>query len=193
MSDTTPGQPQPDQPQQPAQPGYPQQGYPQQGYDQQGYPQQGYPQQGYDQQGYPQQSSAEVAAVQPQFQPMGAYGTPGPIGQIRSTGMSILLVIVTLGIYSIIWYYKTHSEMKAHSGSGLGGGVALLLSIFVGFVMPFLSSSEVGGLYTRRGQAAPVSGVTGCWMFLPLIGGIIWFVKTNGALNDYWRSLGAQG
>jgi hypothetical protein len=28
---------------------------------------------------------------------------------------------------------------------------------------------------------------------LPLIGSIIWFVKTNGALNAYWRSVGAQG
>jgi len=45
----------------------------------------------------------------------------------------------------------------------------------------------------RRGQAKPVSAATGAWIILPLIGSIIWFVKTNGALNDYWRSVGAQG
>ncbi len=131
--------------------------------------------------------------------PMATYGAPvgaAPIGQIRSTGTCILLTVVTLGIYTLYWYYKTHSEMKEHSGTGIGGGVALLLAILVGIVMPFLSSSEVGGLYERRGQAKPVSGVTGLWFLLLgwffLVGAIVWFVKTNSALNDYWRSLGAE-
>jgi len=57
--------------------------------------------------------------------------------------------------------------------------------------MPFLTSSETGKAYERRGQQPPVTAVTGCWILLPIVGGIIWFVKTNGALNDYWRSLGA--
>jgi hypothetical protein len=129
-------------------------------------------------------------------QPYGAPGQLGPAGEIRSTGTCILLAIVTLGIYSLYWYYKTHSEMKAHSGQGLGGGLALVLAFFVGIVMPYITSSEVGGLYTRRGQEAPVSAMTGLWYFpgmLIIVGPIIWFVKTNGALNDYWRSVGATG
>lgn len=129
-----------------------------------------------------------------------AYGgvpTVAPIGQIRSTGTCVLLTIVTLGFYTWYWFYKTHDEMKQHSGTGLGGGVALILAIFVGFVMPFLTSNEVGGLYERRGQAKPVSASTGLWYLLLgwffFVGAIVWFVKTNGALNDYWRSVGAQG
>ena len=131
--------------------------------------------------------------------PAAAYGGvpaapgAGPIGEIRSTGTCIVLTIVTLGIYTWFWYYKTHDEMKRYSGAGLGGAVALILAIFVGIVLPFITPNEVGGLYERRGQAKPVSAVTGLWILLPLIGPIIWFVKTNGALNDYWRSLGAQG
>jgi Domain of unknown function (DUF4234) len=118
---------------------------------------------------------------------------PGPVGQVRSTGTCILLTIVTLGIYSIFWYYNVHKEMNAHrNGQGLGGGLAVVLALFVGFVMPFLTSSEVGGMYEVRGQAKPVSGITGLWILLPFLGGIIWFVKTNGALNDYWKSLGAS-
>jgi F0F1-type ATP synthase membrane subunit c/vacuolar-type H+-ATPase subunit K len=120
----------------------------------------------------------------------------GPVGQIRGTGFAIAIYIVTLGIYGLYWYYKTHQEMKAHSGQGIGGGIALLLAFVVGIVMPYITSSEVGGLYTRRGQQAPVSGATGLWYFpgiLIIVGPIIWFVKTNGALNDYWRSLGATG
>ena len=127
--------------------------------------------------------------------PMPAYAAPtmtgGPVGQIRGTGMSIFLVIITLGIYGLVWYYKTHEEMKQHTGTGLGGVVALLLAIFVGIVSPFLNSNEVGNLYSARGQEKPVSALTALWFLLPLVGGIVWFVKTNGALNNYWKSLGA--
>lgn len=120
----------------------------------------------------------------------------GPIGQVRSTGVAVLLFIVTFGIYGWYYWYKVHEEMKQHSGQGIGGAVALILAIFVGIVMPYLTSAEVGGLYKRRGQKEPVSGITGLWYFpgiFILVGPIIWFVKTNGALNDYWKSLGAQG
>ena len=124
------------------------------------------------------------------------YARPsGPIGQVRGTGVAILLLIVTLGIYSLVYTYQTHEEMKRHSGEGMGGVLALVLSIFIGVASPFILSSEVGRLYERTGQAKPVSGATGLW-YLPgmfiLVGPIIWFVKTNGALNAYWRSLGAR-
>jgi hypothetical protein len=116
----------------------------------------------------------------------------GPVGRIRGTGSSVLLTIVTIGIYPLVWYFKVHSEVKAHSRSGLGGGLALVLALFVGIVMPFMTADEVGRLYERRGQRPPVSAVTGLWVLLPLVGSIVWFVKTNGALNTYWRSLGVQ-
>lgn len=127
------------------------------------------------------------------------YGQPqamtGEIGKVRETGMCILLTIVTLGIYPLYWYYVTHEEMKRHTGQGLGGLLAFVIAFFAGIVMPYISSSEVGGLYGRRGQTPPVSGVTGLWYFpgiFILVGPIIWFVKTNGALNAYWRSLQAD-
>jgi hypothetical protein len=133
-----------------------------------------------------------AGSVQPQYGSTMMPAADGPVGKIRSTGISILLFIVTLGIYGWFWYYGVHDEMKRHKGGdGLGGAIALILAIFVSIVMPFLTSSEVGGLYERRGQEKPVSGITGLWILLPLVGGIIWFVKTNGALNDYWASLGA--
>jgi hypothetical protein len=127
------------------------------------------------------------------------YGAPamapgaGQPGKIRSTGISILLFIVTFGIYGWFYYYYVHEEMKRHKGDGLGGPIALILALFVGIVMPYLTSNEVGELYARRGQQKPVSGLTGLWYFpgmFILVGPIIWFVKTNGALNDYWASLG---
>jgi hypothetical protein len=132
-----------------------------------------------------------------------SYAPPpatGPIGKPRGTGMAIFLFIITLGIYGWYWYYQTFEEMKRHRGSGLGGAMSLVLNvigIFVGvtsLVLPFIHSSEVGQLYELRGQEKPVSGLTGLWVFpgiFILVGPIVWFVKTNGALNRYWESLGA--
>ncbi len=134
--------------------------------------------------------------INPQQAPSAPLGA-APIGQIRSTGTCVLLSIVTLGIYTWVWYYKTHDEMKQHSGEGIGGPLALVLAIFVGVVMPFITPNEVGGLYERRGQERPVTAMTGLWAILLgwlfFVGLIVWFVKTNNALNEYWRSLGATG
>ena len=126
----------------------------------------------------------------------GDGAAPGPVGTIRSTGVCMALCVVTLGFYSWVWFYKTHEEMKRHTNAGVGGGVGLLLAIFIGIVMPFITASEVGAMYERRGQRAPVGGATGLWylllFWLFLVGPIIWFVKVNGALNSYWRSVGAR-
>jgi Domain of unknown function (DUF4234) len=129
--------------------------------------------------------------------PYGSYpvvGGPAQIGSTRSTGLAMFLYVITFGIYGLYWFYVVHDEMKRHKGSGLGGGLALLLAFLVGFVMPYITSSEAGELYERRGQPKPVSGLTGLWYFpgaLILVGPIVWFVKTNGAINSYWRSVGA--
>jgi len=135
--------------------------------------------------------------VQPMPPPTSWHPGPpsGPVGRVRGTGMVILLTLVTFGIYSLVYYYSTHEEMKRHSGDGLGGVLALVLALFVGVVSPFLLSKEVGDLYERQGQRAPVTAVTGLWAipgFLILIGPFVWLFKTNGALNDYWRGFGVQ-
>ena len=122
------------------------------------------------------------------------YAQPqGPIGQVRSTGLQILLFLVTFGIWGFVYYFQTHEEMKRHSGEGLGGVLALVIAIVFGLVSPFLLSHEVGQLYARRGQEPPVSALTALWFFpgvFLLVGPFIWFVQTNNALNAYWQSLG---
>lgn len=148
-------------------------------------------------------SAAPATAAAPVHAPAPAApyasGSPlagrAPVGRVRGTGACIALAVITFGIYSVVWFYKVHSEMKAHTGgAGLGGGLAAVLALFVGIVMPFVTSSEVGNMYRRAGMAAPVSGATGLW-YMPgafiVVGPIVWFVKTNGAINSYWRSLGA--
>ena len=150
----------------------------------------------------PAQQTLQATPAQSVMPVQNWYPQPDPAvhpslttGRVRSTGLCIFLYVITFGIYGLIWYYSVHDEMKRHSGQGIGGGLALLLAFFVGFVNPFLVSSEVGQLYQRRGAPAPVSGMTGLWYipgFMLLVGPIIWFAQNNNALNAYWRSVGAH-
>jgi hypothetical protein len=127
--------------------------------------------------------------------PTGFARPLGPIGKVRSTWAVIGLSIITFGIYSLYYYFATHEEMKQHSGEGVGGVIGLVLAIFtLGLVTPFVLPNEVGNLYARQGRPRPVSATTGLWVLLGsfiLIGPLVWLIKTNGALNAYWRSVGA--
>jgi Domain of unknown function (DUF4234) len=116
----------------------------------------------------------------------------GPIGKVRSPLVVLLLSIVTLGIYGLYYYYKVFQEMKDYSGEGLGGILGLLLSLFCGIVTVFLLPAEVGNLYSREGQKAPIGAVTGLWILLPILGGFILLWKVQGRLNDFWRAKGAK-
>ncbi len=54
----------------------------------------------------------------------------GPIGKVRGTWAVIGLSIITFGIYSLVYYFSVHEEMKRHSGEGVGGAVGLVISLF---------------------------------------------------------------
>ncbi len=112
----------------------------------------------------------------------------GRTGVVRSSLTVILLTIVTLGIYGLYWQYVSFKELKDYSGEGIGGGLGLVLAIFIGIVNIFLLPMEVGNMYKRDGQTEPVSALTGLWILLPLAGWFVWLVKTQGRLNDYWSS-----
>jgi hypothetical protein len=116
----------------------------------------------------------------------------GPVGNTRSIGKSILWAILTLGIYTFIWTYRTHEEIKRYSGNGVGGVVGLVIYILISPVTFFVVPSEVRYMYEDLdGQQSPVRGIWGLWFLLPLIGAIVWFVNVQGALNRYWESKGA--
>jgi hypothetical protein len=116
----------------------------------------------------------------------------GPVGHTRSIGLSILWAILTLGIYTFIWTYKTQEEIKRYSGNGVGGVIGLVIYILISPVTFFLVPSETRYMYEDLdGQKSPVRGIYGLWFLLPLIGGLIWFIQVQGALNRYWESKGA--
>jgi hypothetical protein len=123
-----------------------------------------------------------------------ASGNTGPLGQPRGIGFGILLFIITLGFYGWYWVYKTHEEMKQHTGEGLGGVLGLVIWIVIGAVSAFVIPSEIGKMYQKDRQQPPVTGWTGLWLFpfgILLIPAIVWFVKVQGSLNRYWDGKGA--
>ena len=117
--------------------------------------------------------------------------TSGPLGQPRGIGFAILLAIVTLGIYTFYWVFKTQDEVKEHSGIGVGGVVGLVIYIVLSPVTWFLIPSEVGKMFRADGREAPFTGWTGLWILLPIVGLFVWFFKVQGALNRYWESKAA--
>jgi Domain of unknown function (DUF4234) len=120
---------------------------------------------------------------------MSASASTGPLGQPRGIGFGILLFVVTLGLYSWYWAFKTHEEMKLHTSEGLGGVLGLVVWILLAVVSAFAIPAEVGKMYTKDGQEPPVTGWTGLWLVpgaILVIPAIVWFVKVQGSLNRYW-------
>ncbi|MGI9052557.1 MAG: DUF4234 domain-containing protein [Ilumatobacteraceae bacterium] len=146
-------------------------------------------------------------ATPPAYSPPGAPpGGPGggylpvPTGRVPeqvggayySPGLVILLSIVTIGIWTILWSYRTNEDLKRYNGDGLGGTLAVVIHILLSVVLMFTIPNEIQKIYERDGRESPVSTVWGLWFLLPIIGNIIWYLKVQRALNDFWLSKGAQ-
>ncbi len=117
----------------------------------------------------------------------------GPLGQVRSALVVILLTIVTFGIWTLVWSYQNGDELKRYTGRGLGGVAYLFITLLVSPVTMFLLASEVEQLYRSDGKEPPITTIWGLWFLLPIIGNLIWYLRIQSALNEYWRSHGATG
>ena len=82
--------------------------------------------------------------------------TTGPLGQPRGIAFAIIMAIITLGIYSLYWVFKTQDEVKEHSGIGVGGVIGLVIYIVVSPVTWFLIPSEVGKMFKADGRDGAV-------------------------------------
>jgi len=134
--------------------------------------------------------SPQVPAAVP---PPGGPGGPGPAGTRRGIWACIGLTIITLGIYSYIWVWKTQEEVKRRSGDGVGGWLGLVIFLVISPVTLFLIPAEIKQMYLREDDQPPVSAWLGLWNLIPLVGTIIWFVKVQGALNRFWETRAATG
>lgn len=119
-----------------------------------------------------------------------------PVGKVRTPLLVVLLGMITLGIYSIVWHFSVFEELRNHRGQGWNGVLYLLFLIvpplqLVLIATPFLIPAYVGRMYAEDGRQQPISGLSGFWIFLPLLGPIIWIFVVQDALNKYWQSKGA--
>jgi hypothetical protein len=139
----------------------------------------------------PERPAGASAPPEPSPAPAAPSGASRPLGHPRGILFVILISIVTLGIYHLYWIYKSFEELKQHTGEGIGGILGLVIALVISPVNFFVLPSEIGKLYRRDGQTAPMSGWLGLWILLPIAGVIVWLVKVQGALNRYWEGKGA--
>jgi hypothetical protein len=123
--------------------------------------------------------------------PVSSAPARGQLGKQRNGVTVALLSIVTLGIYWLVYVYKTSNEIKRHSGVGLGGPVQLIIALFVGILTPFLLANDVKSARQAAGLPETVSALTGFWTWIPLLGLFIYPSKIQKAMNEYWVHFGA--
>jgi hypothetical protein len=138
----------------------------------------------------PTPPSPTPAPPPPPAAPAPAASGWGPVGKVRNPWFVAFISIITLGIYFLYWTYQVFREQKEHSGEGVGGVIGLVIGLLVGIVNWFLLPSEIGNMYAKAGLEKPVSGVTGFWNLIPLVGFFIWIFKVQGALNRRWEGAG---
>lgn len=119
-----------------------------------------------------------------------AAGTP-LLGKPRSKLLVLLLTVVTFGIWTLVWSYQNGDELKRYTGTGIGGIGYLFITLLISPVTMFLLAGEVGDAYRREGRQPPITAIWGLWFLLPLIGNLIWYIRIQNALNDYWTSHGS--
>jgi Domain of unknown function (DUF4234) len=113
-------------------------------------------------------------------------------GAFYNVGLTILLSIVTCGIWGLFWTFRTNEDLKRYNRDGLGGVLSVLIFLLLAVALMFTIPYEIKNAYERDGRESPVTPLWGLWFLLPIIGNIIWYVKVQGALNEFWISKGAQ-
>ncbi|GAB3426494.1 DUF4234 domain-containing protein [Flindersiella endophytica] len=122
----------------------------------------------------------------------------GTIGKRRNVAaVWLLLPIVTLGIYSLVWYYKVNREVKEYDSEIKVSPAKAVLTMLFGWILvvpPFISVYNTG---KRIAQAQKTAGLDS--QCSPVVGLILVFVAGlhtlyyQSALNQIWERHGGQG
>src|SRR5262245_33306811 len=115
-----------------------------------------------------------------------------------------VLIVVTLGIYGLVHWYKINREMRDYSqeaGAPLGNDPALsLLALFPGGIIlvpaiwTWVTTTERAQAVRRMAAAGEATEVPS--LFLGVLLGFIWATNhpyLQSSLNATWRMAGATG
>jgi uncharacterized protein DUF4234 len=124
-----------------------------------------------------------------------AVQVDGASVKLRRPWGVFLLIIVTLGIYYLFWYYKTNREL-ADYGIGDSPGLSVLAITLGGLLIvpPFVSEwrffKRIGEAQARAGLEHRISHVTGFLLYLVAVI-FLPFEAVYGQhhLNRLWRHL----
>lgn len=109
-----------------------------------------------------------------------------------------LLGLVTLGIYTFVWYYKINNELNNY-GEANNPTVALL-AVLLGWIIivpPFVSLYRTADRIKRAQERSGASE-----RLVPILSLLLWFVHFGGPfaipynqsqLNKVWDALAASG
>jgi len=135
------------------------------------------------------ETAAPILQAAPATATGAATGAPavGMVGRHRNPLVVLLLMLVTLGIYGLYWFFITFTEVRARRGEGIGGFLGMVLAFPLVPASLFLLPSYIGQMYAAEGRDKPMTGWTGLWaLLIPPIGSAIWLFKVQGRLNEFW-------
>jgi len=109
------------------------------------------------------------------------------IGKTRNAGAVIIFIIVTAGVYYVIWYYKINKEIKVHDHDqsfSPGWATVALFCPIVNIVSLYNTADRIRKMQKSDGSQDLISpGAALVWVLLFVIG---YFIVVQGALNNHW-------
>lgn len=118
------------------------------------------------------------------------------LGKTRSPALVWLLTVVTLGVYTLVWYYKINTELRDYNGRvAVSPALALcnisvfgLLSVGVSAVVSFVRTGariHRAMAFTYAGRCSGAAGILlQCFVFGV---GVVYYQR---CLNRVWASHG---
>lgn len=107
------------------------------------------------------------------------------------------LGIITLGIYTLVWYYKINKELYDYTGEG--SPTTSLLAVLIGWVIivpPFVSMYKTGdriaAAQAKAGLADRIVPALVLVLAIIPIANFFWAFYVQKNLNDVWTAASAR-
>jgi hypothetical protein len=125
-----------------------------------------------------------------------AYAYTPPAGERRDIAITILLAIVTCGIYGLVWQYRMVKEIAADLGrTDINPGMEILLVILTcgiyGMYLCYKYPKLINEMQARRGL--PVNDISVMTLLLAVFGlPIVSHALMQAELNKIWEMYGPR-